>query len=111
MERVIENRFPRQQGVGKAQYFQSGAQAWKVPPRTPAEVISKWRKEYELCDCATCYDDQCQYRFKVERFPLDAGGQDQCLRLMQSKSRYTWRNGNGEVITIPDEVVSAINGE
>lgn len=109
MERAIDNRL--QQGAGKPQYFQSGAQGWKVPPGTPAEAVSEWRKEYDLCDCSTCYDRECQHRNKDARFPLDAGGQAQCLRLMQSKSRYTWRNGNGEVITVPDEVVNAIRGE
>jgi len=103
---LINNTHFRQANGDKARYFQSEAQSWKV-----SKVVDEWREEYALCDCATCYDDKCMYRRKVERFPLDAGGQNQCLRLMQSKSRYAWRNGNGDVITIPEEVVSAINGE
>lgn len=95
---------------GKKAFFQTG-DAWRIPPGTPEAIQAAWRKEYELCNCSTCYDTGCKHRNTQKRLPLDVGGQDQCLRLMQSKTRYTWRNGNGDIITIPAEVVKAIHDQ
>jgi len=99
-----------ERGVGKPQYFASGATGYKIPPGTPAEVSQKWRSEYDLCDCSTCYDRDCRCRNKNIRFPVDAGGQNQCLRLMQTKTPFVFRLATGLVIELPLEMVQRIRG-
>ena len=96
------------QGSGKKQYFASGAVGYKMPLGLPKETAEAWEKEYALCNCATCQDIDCKCRHKNIRFSVDAGGQNQCLRLMQSKTRYVFRNAIGLVIEIPPEIVKAI---
>ena len=93
---------------GKQQYFESGAMGYKLPPGLAVEVAEEWKKEYDLCNCTTCYDRQCTCRNMTIRFPVDAGGRNQCLRYMESKSRFVWRNGNGEIIEIPLAIIKAI---
>lgn len=101
---------PLKESTGKEAFFRTG-DAWRIPPGTSDEIARSWRREYDLCNCSSCNDTACRHRNKATRFPLDAGGQEQCLRLMQSKTRYTWRNGNGDIITIPAEVVKAIHDQ
>ena len=97
------------QGAGKAQYFASGARGWKLPHDLPKEKVAEWRREYDLCDCSTCYDMACRYRNDYARFPADTEiGKNQCLRFMQAKTPFAFRNGEGTVIEIPPEVVRAI---
>lgn len=96
------------QGAGKAQYFASGASGWKVPYNTPKEVEKKWKQEYDLCDCSTCYDRDCKCRQKNTRFPADIGGMNQCLRLMQDKTPFVFRLATGLVVELPPEIVQLI---
>ena len=82
------------------------------PPWLANGCSESWRREYQLCDCESseypCYDCDCPVRGKNERFPHDAGGAGQCLRLAQAKSRFSFRIEGGTVITIPDEIIKEI---
>ena len=95
-------------GVGKMQYFASGATGYKLPTYLSKEMAAEWNREYRLCDCSNCYDSACIVRQKHARFPIDAGGANQCLRMMQDKTPFVFRNGGGLVIEIPPEIVKAI---
>lgn len=92
----------------KARYFERDAAGYLLPHKLPKEQAEAWRHEYNLCNCNSCQDEGCKVRQSSARFPVDAGGQDQCLRLMKEKTPYVWRNADGRVIVIPDEVVKAI---
>lgn len=94
----------------KRQYFAHDGAGYLIPHTLPAEKAGEWKNELALCDCATCIDRECNCKNLTSRFPADAGGQDQCLRLMQTKSPFSFRNGDGTVITIPPEVVTALHG-
>ena len=68
----------------------------------------KTEKELELVDCSTCYDAECVYRKKGERFPPDAGGKGQCFRWAQDQYPFCWRNVSGDIIIIPQEIIDAL---
>ena len=68
----------------------------------------KTEKELKLVECSTCYDTECVYRNKDERFPPDAGGKGQCLRWAQDQYPICWRNVSGEIVAIPPDVMDAI---
>ena len=97
-------------GMGKMAYFASGGEAWKAGLTDKSEV-QQWRKEYSLCDCLRCYDRECTCREKNIRFPASAGGRDQCLRYARTLIKYAFRNPDGTVIIIPDEIIEAIRGD
>lgn len=96
---------------GKAAYFDSDCSSYRAPSDTPHEVLMEWKREWNLCNCRDCYDRDCRFRNSQDRFPVDADGKNQCLRLMKDKTDYVFRNGNGTVITIPDEIVKLIRGK
>lgn len=107
---IVFNSISKQ--PGKAAYFDSNCSAYRAPHDTPHEVLMEWKREWDLCNCRDCYDWDCKSRNSgPDRFPLDAGGKNQCLRLMKDKTDYVFRNGDGTVITIPDEIVKLIRGK
>ncbi len=89
----------------KRKYIKTGM----VNPFCKTDNIVKWNKEIELIDCDTCGEQRdCPAYMKESRYPVDAGGAGQCLRLEEFRSPYAFRNGNGDVVVIPDEVVDRI---
>ena len=70
----------------------------------------QWRREREAINCTTCHDELCKFRNKDERYPVDAGGESQCLRWAQEFGGICWRNPDGTVILVPDKIVEAIRG-
>lgn len=70
------------------------------------------RRDERSLDCSTCQynGNGCKYVFKNDRYPIWAGGRNQCRRFMLDEyaSPFSWIDGNGEIFTIPDEVVSRI---
>ena len=93
----------------KEAFFEAGGAAYMLPYKMPDEEANKWRSEFNACNCHLgCYDNECKYRDKKERFPVDAGGESQCLRLARLKSDFAFRNVNGDVIIIPDSIVERI---
>ena len=93
----------------KIRFFQNGDH-WILQNNVNAATEKEWRLEYELTDCKTCGDNDCPHRLKESRYPVDAGGGLQCLRLAQHKNPFTWRNPNGQVISIDESVVKKIRG-
>ena len=85
----------------KKRYFEQGGQAW-------LKHNAEWKREFELCNCQTCYDMECKARNKKTRFPEDAGGECQCLPLAQDKSKFAFRNVDGAVVILPENIVSNI---
>ena len=79
--------------------------------RTNSAKVDEWRKEFELCNCYTCMETSCKHREKETRFPEDIGGACQCIRTIQEKADFAFRNVNGDIIVIPPEVVKMIRGE
>lgn len=80
----------------------------------------RWTQEAKLTDCGDCpHSQECIYCYKTVRFPADAGGEAQCIRLAQYQSKYAFENANHQIIIIPDEiidrikdsVIAAINGQ
>ncbi len=95
----------------KAKFFYGGGEKWRIPPNLPKEKAAEWVRQQELCSCVDCHDQECHFRNNNACFPKDAGGQDQCLRLMKTESRFVWRNGDGRIITIPPEIIEALRAE
>lgn len=91
----------------KKKYFINGACTWVIssPPKSYA-------MEKEACDCFSqknpCYDSECSYRGRFERYPADVGGEGQCLRLALLHTPYAFRNVDGRVIEIPVEIAEKI---
>ena len=86
----------------KKHFFDEGGQPWMNP--SPS-----WKQQYDLCNCRTCLEqNDCSFSGKKERFPLDAGGKGQCLRLAQAESDFAFRNVDGRVIVLPEEIVNKI---
>ena len=85
----------------KRRYFEQGGSPWLNP--TP-----EWKRQFQLCDCLTCFDRDCKARDKSSRFPCDSGGDGQCLRLAQAESDFAFRNVDGRVIVLPEEIVNKI---
>lgn len=74
----------------------------------PPEPAAQYRAEQELLDCSNCDDEKCAFRFKNERFPEDAGGKGQCLRWAQKFTLLAWRNQDGRVIIMSQEVLDKL---
>ena len=75
-------------------------------------IMPEWRKEKDLVNCQDCgYHYDCFHKNSTERFPADAGGKGQCLRLAQYLSPYSFQNVDGQIIVIPEDVVDAIRGD
>ena len=106
---IVFNSISKQ--PGKAAYFDSNCSAYRAPHDTPREVLTEWKRQWELCNCRTCYDQACRCRNSPDRFPIDADGKDQCLRLMKDRTPFVFRNGSGLVIEIPEEIVKLIRGK
>lgn len=87
--------------------WQSGVALSNLPP----QVAEATRREISAVQCSTCLDSECKHRGRTDRLPIDAGGKSQCLRWAKLVSRYSFRNGDGTVIIIPDEVIAAIKAE
>ena len=97
-----------------------------IRPRTPKEVYfqdgnanaldglsdeirNEWITEKELINCLDCrMNAECIHARTSDRLPADAGGKGQCIRLAEHLSPYAFQNTNGDVITIPSEIVAAI---
>ena len=92
----------------KSRLFREGFPGWLCTK----PYHKDWRKEYEVCNCQSvsnpCYDRSCIYRGKLTRFPADAGGENGCLRLAQSQSKYAFRNCDGRTIILPQEIIDEI---
>lgn len=74
-----------------------------------SEERARWHKEQELINCqACCYSYKCPHRNRPERLPADAGGKDQCRRLAEFRSPYSFENVDGQIIEIPAHVIQAI---
>ena len=96
--------------TAKEQYFVNGERF--VINYQPEEEQKKWRQEEALVNCGNClYRSECDHCFKKERFPSDAGGDAQCLRLAQHMSKYAFINCNHNIIVIPDEIIEKIKDE
>ncbi len=67
--------------VIKAKYF--GGDRYMIGFQTK-ETKEEWLKEKALTDCENdCqYAQDCAHRNNVDRFPADAGGKGQCIRLL-----------------------------
>lgn len=91
----------------KKKYFISGMSNFMF-----SSVPQAWKQEQGACDCysekSPCYDSECPYRGRFERYPADIGGQGQCLRLAQLHSPFAFRNVDGRVIELPFNVVQKI---
>ena len=74
----------------------------------PAEVSDRWYAEQRLLNCSQCDDEACVARFKQDRFPEDVGGKGQCLRWAQEFTPLAWRNQDGRVIIMPQEVIDRL---
>ena len=74
----------------------------------PPEIAARWRAEADALNCNSCYMTDCKFRNKHERLPDDAGGEGQCLRWAQKFTPLAWRNLDGRVIVMPQEVLDAI---
>ena len=74
----------------------------------PPEVADCWRDEAAALKCSTCFQENCKFRDKHERLPDDAGGEGQCLRWAQEFTPLAWRNVDGRVIVMPQEVLDTI---
>ena len=90
---------PNKQAYLKGEYYLCNA--------TP-ETKEEYSIEKDLINCDTCGLRDCGYRNSEDRFPIDAGGKGQCIRLEEYKSDYAFRNDNGLIIVIPDEVIERI---
>ena len=84
----------------KQRYFDRGGELFLSDPRA-----EEWREEYQRCNCKTCYDENCKARFRGIRFPVDVGGQGQCIRNESAKNRFAFRNVDGTVIVIPEDII------
>ena len=91
----------------KKKFFLSGMYSFQIssPP-------AAWKQQKEACDCYSqvkpCYDSECPYRGRNERFPADVGGEGQCLRLAQLLSPFAFRNVDGRVVAIPQSIIDQI---
>jgi len=74
----------------------------------PTEVSDRWKAERRMLDCSQCDDEACEFRFKQDRFPEDAGGKGQCLRWAQEFTPLAWKNQDGRVIIMPQEVIDRL---
>lgn len=72
------------------------------------EVAARLRSEAKLLDCSRCDDEACTFRFKNDRLPEDAGGKSQCLRWAQEFTPLAWRNPDGRIIIMPQEVIDRL---
>lgn len=95
------------QGASVAAYF-AGGQTFKLPPNLPEEKIRQYQRLRDLCDCSTCYDHECRVRDTHARYPVEAEGMDQCLRMMRTRSEYVFRTPLGLVIEVPPGIVEKI---
>ena len=75
----------------------------------PVPSEEEWYTERKLIDCSDCLYD-CPQKNRPERLPADAGGKGQCLRHAQYLSDFAFRNVDGSVIILPDEIIQAIRG-
>lgn len=77
-----------------------------------SSVPDTWQQEKSACDCYStvnpCYDSECTFRGRHERYPADIGGEGQCLRLAQLQSPFAFRNVDGRVVVIPDSIINRI---
>lgn len=73
-----------------------------------SEVATRLRTEAKLLDCSCCDDDACTFRFKQDRFPQDAGGKGQCLRWAREFTPLAWRNQDGRVIVMPQDIIDKL---
>ena len=82
--------------------------SWHAAHSVPAEIFNHWKAEAKLLDCSRCDDEVCAFRFKQDRFPEDAGGHSQCLCWAQEFTPLAWRNPDGRVIVMPQEVIDRL---
>ena len=72
------------------------------------EMAARYRTEKQLLNCSDCDDEACAFRFKQDRFPEDVGGKGQCLRWAQEFTPLAWRNQDGRVIIMPQEIIDKL---
>jgi hypothetical protein len=91
----------------KKKFFLNGMYSFQItsPP-------DSWKQQKEACNCYSntnpCYDSECPYRGRNERYPADVGGEGQCLRLALLHTPFAFRNVDGRVIEIPVEIAEKI---
>lgn len=73
-----------------------------------AETVARLRAEREALNCSYCDDEACAFRFKQDRLPEDVGGKSQCLRWAQEFTPLAWRNQDGRVIIMPQEIIDKL---
>ena len=74
----------------------------------PPETAERWWAEAAALECSSCNVEECAFRFKEERLPEDAGGNCQCIRWAEKFTPLAWRNPDGRVIVMPQEILDAI---
>lgn len=92
----------------KAMFFNGEYQGKIALDYMPPEKAQRWKAEAAALNCATCNDENCPVRFNGDRLPADAGGKSQCLRWAQEFTPLAWRNPDGYVIIMPQEVFDTI---
>lgn len=75
---------------------------------SPPEIAARLRREKRLLDCSDCPDGACAFRFSQDRLPEDAGGKGRCLRWAQEFTPLAWRNQDGRIIIMPQEVIDRL---
>lgn len=70
------------------------------------------QKDSNSLNCADC-NEQCSFRWKQERIPVFADGKGQCIRWHREADNnpYSWVNGDGTVIAIPEEIIDKLFDE